>query len=854
MRLRSRVAGLLALAMAAITCTDAATGPGTLRPGFHAARLVLAPSFSTSAARAYGALEAMGISVTQVRIRLRAADGMMARDTTIQFGVSDTLHIRIPVEIRGTEQTFSALIELMDATGRVLFSQTQDVLARASTLPPAPPPTITLEYVGPGASARSITVTPRDLVVPAGVEPVLTAAGTDAGGAPVTELLLAWTSSDTTLATITAVGAVATVHGTGRRGTVTITAAMPTGLAGTARLSMLPLAARLLVISGDAQSSLAGRLLAQPLVVELQGADGGPIPGAAVTFGAITSGASVGTAMATTDATGRTSTTLVLGRTAGAYSFEAASVGVPPVTITATATPLPAVALSLVSGDAQSDVAGLALALPFVVRAIDEFGGVVRGATVEWTRVAGIGSLAAPSTVSDSLGLARAGYTLGVTPSVDTIRALLPGTSPAATVLFTARSVAGAAAKLLFETRAPDTITVGVAFAPVRVRLADGLGNAVRSAGVMVRVVGTGVTPDTSAYRDSTLTDSAGIATFTIPAYRGLIGTLQLTLSSTGLASAGQSLVAKAGAPAGLVVVKQPPPGATSGVPFVDSVIVQLVDAGRNAVPGVVTTTASLLGAGTLGGITTAATDASGRVSFGSLVITGLVGSYSIHVASGALTPATSAPIALSAGAAAIISSVAGDKQTALVGLATPTAPTVLVKDASGNPVGGVSVGFAVTAGGGSVAVGTVVTDAAGMASTVWTLGVVSGANALSVTAAGLSGSPVGFGATALAGPATALTFAVVPKSATSGTVMAPDTEVQLLDAYGNAASGAGVAVTIALVGNGTLSGVLTATTDATGRARFPGLVIVGTVSLTYSLAASAPGLKGATSTPIPLL
>lgn len=854
MRLRSRVAGLLALAMAAITCTDPSTGPGTLRPGFHAARLALAPGFSPSAARAYSALEAMGIRVTQVRIRLSAADGMMARDTTIQFGVSDTLHIRIPVEIRGTEQTFSALIELMDATGRVLFSQTQDVLARASTLPPAPPPTITLEYVGPGASARSITVTPSDLVVPAGVEPVLTAVGTDAGGAPVTDLLLAWTSSDTTLATVTALGAVATVRGTGRRGTVTITAAMPTGLAGTARLSMLPLATRLLVISGDAQSSLAGRLLAQPLVVELQGADGGPIPGAAVTFRAITSGASVGTATATTDAIGRTSTTLVLGRTAGAYSFEAASAGVPPVTITATATPLPAVALSLVSGDAQSDVAGLALALPFVVRATDEFGGVVRGATVEWARVAGVGSLPAASTFSDSLGLARVGYTLGVTPSVDTIRALLPGTSPAATVLFTARSVAGAAAKLLFETRAPDTITVGVAFAPVRVRLADGLGNAVRTAGVMVRVVETGVAPVTSAHRDSTLTDSAGIATFSIPAYRGLIGTLQLTLSSTGLASASQSLVAKAGAPAGLLVVKQPPPAAISGVAFADSVVVQLVDAGRNAVPGVVTTTASVLGAGTLGGITTAATNASGRVSFGALVITGLVGSYSIHVASGALTPATSAPISLSAGAAAIISSVAGDKQAALVGLATPTAPTVLVKDASGNPVGGVSVGFAVTAGGGSVAPATVVTDAAGMASTVWTLGVISGANALSVTAAGLTGSPVAFGATALAGPATALTFAVVPKSATSGTIMTPDTEVQLLDAYGNAASGAGVAVTIALVGNGTLSGVLTATTDATGRARFPGLVIVGTVSLTYSLTATAPGLKGATSAPIPLL
>src|SRR5258705_5996369 len=185
MRLTYRAAGLLALAVAAITCTDAPTGPGAHRAGFTGAQLAMAPDFSPTAARAFGALEAMGISVTQVRIRLTTTDGTLARDTTIQFGATDTLHVQIAIEIQATEQTFSALIELLDASGLVLFSRAQLVTARALTLPAAPPPPITLEYVGPGATARAIAVTPTDIPVQAGGGAVLPAVGTHAAGSPV---------------------------------------------------------------------------------------------------------------------------------------------------------------------------------------------------------------------------------------------------------------------------------------------------------------------------------------------------------------------------------------------------------------------------------------------------------------------------------------------------------------------------------------------------------------------------------------------------------------------------------------------------------------------------------------------
>lgn len=758
MRLTCRAAGLLTLAVVAITCTDAPTGPGAHRPGFTGARLAMAPSFSPAAARAYGTLEAMGIGVTQVRIRLRTADGTVARDTTIQYGAEDTLHIQISVEIQGTEQTFSALIELMDASGTVLFSQTQDVTARAASLPAAPPPTITLEYVGPGASARAITVTSSDVTVQAGVEPVLTAVGTDAAGSPVTDLLLAWMSSDATLATVTAVGRVATVHGTGRRGSVTITATSPTGLAGSARLAMLPPAARLAVISGDAQTSIAGALLAQPLVVELQGVDGGPIPGATVTFRAVSAGASVGAATATTDAVGLASTTLTLGQTTGTYSFEAASGALAPVTITATAT-------------------------------------------------------------------------------------------------------AAAVAKLVFITAPPDTVTVAIPFAPVRVALADGYGNRVRTAGIRVRVLGTGVPPDTNSYRDSATTDGAGEAAFTIPPYSGLIGQLRLTVSSNGIESVSKALTAIAGAPAGLVMVQQPSAIASSGVPLAQSAIVQLVDAGRNVVAGVVPVTASLLGgSGTLNGTTTVTTATDGRASFGSLTVDGLIGSYALQFAGGTLTPATSDVIRLQNGPATTLGVLVPWPDTTSNPVDTPFAPQPRLQlfDSGNNavPMSGVIVLADVAPGpnaslltlGGD----TTITDSLGRAAfSQLRGGGTAGRYVIRFSAGGIAPA-LSDSVSIAAGSLSKLLLVAQPVSVVTALLFAPAPTVQLADGYGNAVKQSGVLVSVAVAGASTaiLAGTLTVPTDATGKATFDDLSVTGVLGPINLVFTALPKLS-VTSAPI---
>jgi adhesin/invasin len=76
-------------------------------------------------------------------------------------------------------------------------------------------------------------------------------------------------------------------------------------------------------------------------------------------------------------------------------------------------------------------------------------------------------------------------------------------------------------------------------------------------------------------------------------------------------------------------------------------------------------------------------------------------------------------------------------------------APTVLVVDRFGNPVGGTPVAWAVTAGGGEVTGGTT-TDEAGRARVTWTLGAGVGLQELTAGVTGANGSPVTFTATVL--------------------------------------------------------------------------------------------------------
>ena len=102
------------------------------------------------------------------------------------------------------------------------------------------------------------------------------------------------------------------------------------------------------------------------------------------------------------------------------------------------------------------------------------------------------------------------------------------------------------------------------------------------------------------------------------------------------------------------------------------------------------------------------------------------------------------------AGAATQLKLSTGNGQTGGVGTPLPIAYAVVAQDQYNNPVNGVTVTWTVTQGGGSVSSPTSVTaPTSGAATVVHTLGTLGGSQVVTASAAGLTGSPVTFTATA---------------------------------------------------------------------------------------------------------
>jgi hypothetical protein len=299
-------------------------------------------------------------------------------------------------------------------------------------------------------------------------------------------------------------------------------------------------------------------------------------------------------------------------------------------------------------------------------------------------------------------------------------------------------------------------------------------------------------------------------------------GTYHTIATATGLPDSGVTFTTIAVA-ASLAMETQPSAAAESGVPLPQQPILRLEDLDGNllARPDVAVTVQIASGQGTVVGTTTRSSDADGRVTFTDLAIVGGPGARTLIFAADGYASAISSPIGLGIGPPASIAVVGGDHQTAPAGTAVPIAPTVVVRDAAGTPVPGVPVRFTVTAGGGSVSGGETMTGAEGTAAVgAWTMGPSTGSNTLSAEtdASGVSGNPVTFSATAVAGPVSAtrsrLELAPQTIAASSGSDASTVT-ITALDAAGNPLAGLGA--TLAASGDGVTLVQPSAPTDASG-------------------------------------
>jgi adhesin/invasin len=307
--------------------------------------------------------------------------------------------------------------------------------------------------------------------------------------------------------------------------------------------------------------------------------------------------------------------------------------------------------------------------------------------------------------------------------------------------------------------------------------------------------------------------------------------------------------------PARLILSTGPSETAQNGIPFAQQPVVQVMDAGAQPLPGVQVVASIASGQGTLNGTATVVSDGSGIVTYTDLAIAGAAGPRTLRFST--VEPAlevVSGIIQVNAGTVASLAGVPPLTYEEVVGSPVSPAPSVVVKDAAGNPVAGVPVDFTPDQGA-LVSPTTVNTDEDGIAQVAsWTLGPTANVQySLSASIAGSGLAPVVFSATAKSGAAGRLQIATQPSStAQNGVALPVQPVIQIADQNGNPAPQGNVSIRATISsGSGTLSSSV-ARTDGSGKATFSGLTVTGKVG-NYTISFSARGLAGVASTPVAL-
>src|SRR5213075_1286202 len=363
---------------------------------------------------------------------------------------------------------------------------------------------------------------------------------------------------------------------------------------------------------------------------------------------------------------------------------------------------------------------------------------------------------------TDGSGVATAtSWTLGTTVRTDTARATASGLA-GSPVIFTATATAGTAATIAANSPTSQPGTAGAAVSsPPSVIVKDANGNPV--SGVAVTFSATGANGTVNPATPVT-TDGSGVATATSWTLGTTVRTDTARATASGLAGSPVIFTATATAGTAATIAANSPTSqqGTAGAAVSSPPSVLVKDANGNPVAGVAVTFSATGANGTVNPATPVTTDGSGvatatswtlgttaRTDTARATASGLAGSPVIFTATA------------TAGTAATIAANSPTSQPGTAGAAVSSPPSVIVKDANGNPVSGVAVTFSATGANGTVNPATpVTTDGSGVATaTSWTLGTTVRTDTARATASGLAGSPVIFTATATAGTATQLTI-----------------------------------------------------------------------------------------------
>jgi adhesin/invasin len=590
-------------------------------------------------------------------------------------------------------------------------------------------------------------------------------------------------------------------------------------------------------VTGAPLTGPAGAALAERVVIRVADADGSPLPGVPVTFSVSATGASVDPANAVTDDRGEARTRWTLGRTPGQQTLTVTAAGSTSIQITATAGPPQIASLAANAGNNQSGTAGSNLPTAPSVVARDASNNAVEGVTVFFTVISGGGSVTSSSAVTNAQGIASAGtWRLGPATGTHLLSAQVPQAGVAGNpVVFTATANAGSPVSLTALSATTQTTPVGQLVTSVpSVIVRDAAGNPAAGVSVIFSLTSGGgqLTGGTQT------TNAQGIATIGSWRVGSNPGPNTLTATASGLTPVTFTANGTAGAP--VLMEKTLGDNQTGQVNRAVAIApqVRVVDAAGNGVGGVAVTFAVASGDGSvvIGGVTTGV---DGKATVGAWILGSTPGPNTLTASANGLTPVTFTATATGGTAVAMLP-LSQVTQSGVAGQQATSPPSVVVRDAQGNPVGGVTVNFNVTQGGGSISGGTQITGTNGVATVnSWTFGPLAGANAVVASASGLPN--VTFNATTTGIPTQVVLFNGNNQVAVSGTTVAIPPSVRVTDGNGQGVGNVPVTFSVGSGGGSVTGG--SAFTDATG------VATVGSWTLgsgaTQTLTASAGSLAG---------
>jgi lysophospholipase L1-like esterase len=404
---------------------------------------------------------------------------------------------------------------------------------------------------------------------------------------------------------------------------------------------------------------------------------------------------------------------------------------------------LMATGLAVAAGDGESAAAGSPVATPPAVKVSDPLGNGVPGVAITFAVASGGGTITGATATTNASGIATVGsWTLGTTAGPNTLTASGTDLTPAS-VTFSASGVAGAPTTVAAVAGDNQTATAGgpVATLPA-VKVTDANGNAVAGfAVVFAPTSGSG-----SVTGGSVVTNASGIATVG----SWILGTVPgpQTLTATAGSLTGSpitfSATAVAPVPTRVVLVSGDAQTALINTAVATAPAVKVVDTAGIGVPNFTVVFAVASGGGSVSG-GQAVTNVNGFASVGAWILGPNPGANTLTAAAGSLQ---GSPITFSAtgitNPPAAMAIAAGNQQSVNAGTAVPIKPAVLVTDANGAPVPGVTVGFSIRSGSGAITGANAVSNVSGVATLgSWTLGV--GGNSLFAAIDGVAGSPLIF-------------------------------------------------------------------------------------------------------------